>query len=265
MPLWNFIRDIFGGRSSEEPKAEGFFDYRREYDRDNFRNPIWQNDEDDDDIDDFRHSRRGMQFPIYSDPLEITKYFESQMDNILKTFMFGFNDRGFDSSVNVFPFAPPQKESLRDRMLKSGDSNFNQPEQKRDTDLDGKITANNFSNIWDKCSEPQPIIGKSIIGKSIIKEFIRRHDGTIEQKQIFRDSEGNEEVSISQQIGDKIHTVITKKDKNGVETKTEKFINMDESELIGNKWLPSNKNNKNSNTDLNYFPWEKFFKPDPKL
>lgn len=68
-----------------------------------------------------------------------------------------------------------------------------------------------------------------MFGRSIRKEYVRRSDGTIEQKQVFRDSEGNEKVTVSQQIGDKIHTVTTKRDKNGLETKTEEFVNIDES------------------------------------
>lgn len=36
-------------------------------------------------------------------------------------------------------------------------------------------------------------------------------------------------------------------------------------EIKGNNWLPSNNNSSSYNSDLNYFPWEKFFKPDPKL
>lgn len=32
-----------------------------------------------------------MHFNIFSDPLEMAKYFESQMDNMLKNFGFGHN------------------------------------------------------------------------------------------------------------------------------------------------------------------------------
>ncbi|XP_076663240.1 uncharacterized protein LOC143366228 [Andrena cerasifolii] len=265
MPFWNFIRDIFTGRNSEEPRNRGFSDYQDDYDRYNFRNPIWQNDEDDD-IDDFRRSRGNMQFHIFSDPLEITKYFESQIDDILKNFAFGFNNDGHNTFANVPPFPSLQDENLRDKMLKS---NNGETKAKVDTDLDGKVTADNFSNVWDEYSKPKSsevfVPQPRMIGKSIRKEYVRRSDGTIEQKQVFRDSEGNEKVTVSQQIGDKIHTVTTNRDKNGLETKTEEFVNIDESEIKGNTWLPSNNNSSSYNSHLNYFPWEKFFKPDPKL
>lgn len=43
-----------------------------------------------------------MQFHVYSNPIEIMKYFESQVDNMLKSFMFGFNNEG---TLFVFMYA----------------------------------------------------------------------------------------------------------------------------------------------------------------
>lgn len=70
------------------------------------------------------------------------------------------------------------------------------------------------------------------IGRSVRKEIIRRPDGTLEKKQVVRDSEGNEETVISKEIGDKTYVITTRKDKNGVEIKSEDLINMDESKYI---------------------------------
>lgn len=53
---------------------------------------------------------------------------------------------GLDPFTNVVPFIPPQEESLRDKMLKQGDSDFNQPEKKMDIDLDGKLVRNFIKN-----------------------------------------------------------------------------------------------------------------------
>lgn len=36
-----------------------------------------------------------MHFKIFSEPLEMTRYFESQMDNMLKNFFSGFNNEFF--------------------------------------------------------------------------------------------------------------------------------------------------------------------------
>ncbi|XP_031830794.1 uncharacterized protein LOC116426246 isoform X2 [Nomia melanderi] len=272
MPFWNFIRDIFRGGNSEELKNKGFFDYRDNYDKDSFRNPIWQNDEDDDDdMDDFRHFRGGIHFRIVSDPLEITKYFESQMDNILKQFFFGFHNEEQNIFTNAVPFTSPQEENLRDQMLKPNTENFSQVEPKLDLDLDGKITPDNFSNVWDKYDPNKyksevMLPYQTIIGKSIRKELIHKPDGTIEKKEIIKDSEGNEETTISRQIADNLHTITIKKDKNGVETRTENVVTIDRNELKGNKWLLSNEGNDSThNIRFTNFPWKQFFKLDPKL
>ncbi|CAD1481047.1 unnamed protein product, partial [Heterotrigona itama] len=163
-------------------------------------------------------------FNIFSDPLQITRYFESEIENMLNS-IFGFNDGGNDTGIRAFSFAP-QSKTLRDNMLKP---NNDQIGLKLDTDLDGKITVDNFSNVWDECKKPKfEILRPTIIGRSVRKEYIRKPDGTIEQKQIIKDYEGNEETIVSNQIGGKIHTIITKIDKNGVETKTEDFSDINE-------------------------------------
>ena len=92
-----------------------------------------------------------------------------------------------------------------------------------------RVTVDNFSNVWDECKKPKfEILRPTIIGRSVRKEYIRKPDGTIEQKQIIKDYEGNEETIVSHRIGDKIHTIFTKIDKNGIETKTEDFSDINE-------------------------------------
>ncbi|XP_078038894.1 uncharacterized protein LOC144471065 isoform X2 [Augochlora pura] len=246
-----------------------FFDDQDRVNRDSFRKPIWQNDEDDDDMDDFRHSTGGVHFHIFSDPLEITKHFESQIDILIKSF-FGFHQDVHDMFPSALPpavsptFVPLQEGNLREKMLKPNSDNFSEVTPKLDVDLDGQVTPDNFSNVWDKYNKPSE--SKSATVLMTRKEFTQKPDGTIEQKQIIKDNEGNEEITISRQIGNKLHTITTKKDKNGVETKTEDLVNIDESELKGNKWLPPNNGSSNGpNFNWSYFPWKQFFKPDPKL
>lgn len=274
MSFFDFFRNFLGTKHRNEPGTSGLGN--DDSYRDSFRNPIWQSDEDDDDIDDFRYPRSGMHFKIFSGPLEITRYFESQMDNMLKNFFFGFNNEFFGDEANkALPFVTPEKDgNLRDEMLKSYPDAFitDVPaEQKIDTDIDGKITKEEFSKMWNKGNVEivKPIVPYSFsTRRSVRKEIIRRSDGTIEQKQIIRDSEGNEEIIESKEIGDKKYVITTKKDKNGVETKSEDLFNIDESELkdFAQKWTPPIKDNIDSdNTTLNRFPWEKFFGPNPKL
>ncbi|XP_029177275.1 uncharacterized protein LOC114945302 [Nylanderia fulva] len=272
MSFFDLFRNFLGVKHRNEPGTSGLGD--DDSHRDSFRNPIWQSDEDDDDIDDFRHPRSGIHFSIFSDPLEMTRYFESQMDNMLKGFFFGFNNGFFgDETIKTLPSGEPDKhDNLRDKMLKlypHSPITDVSPEQKIDTDLDGKITTEEFSRMWNKGDvktvEPFVLHSFSTV-RSVRKEIIRRSNGTIDQKQVFKDSEGNEETIVSREIGDKKYVITTKKDKNGVETKSEDFFNMDESELkdFTQKWTPSIKDNTDSDyTNLNRFPWEKFF--DPKL
>jgi len=89
--------------------------------------------------------------------------------------------------------------------------------------------------MWNKGNVEivKPFVPHSFsTGRSVRKEIIRRSDGTIEQKQIIRDSEGNEEIIESKEIGDKKYVITTKKDKNGVETKSKDLFNIDESKYL---------------------------------
>lgn len=278
MPIFNFFRNLFGGRDQEELRNERLDDLQSGTHR--FRNPIWQNDDDENDDDDFRHFGNGVHFSIFTDPMEITRYFESQMDEILKSFFPGSDHDKFFSipgggNVPEIPYVEPSEENLRDKMLKPG---YDMPrphdysKSKTDADLDGKISAEDFTKIWDEPNNSK----KQIVpytnqfhqsSRFVTKRFVRGPDGVIEEQHITRDSEGNEETRVSKQIGDKKYVITTKKDKNGIETKTEDLINMDESEITNfeQKWKSPFDSNNKSNSILNYFPWEKFFEPNPKL
>lgn len=250
MEFWNFIRNIFRGNRSEEPKNLTPYE-----------EPVWQNDI----IDTTREPEH---FHIFTDPLQMTRFFESQMENMLLSFFYGFNG-GNEADTrfpfNAFPFERPQEDNVRDQFLKRRND---QLVLKEDTDLDGKVTPDNFPNIWNEIEsnieKPKLEIAKPFINgfsKSTTKVCVRNPDGTIEQKQIVRDSEGNEETVITRRCGDKTHTVITRKDKNGVETKIEDFSHAGEIEDAGKPSL--NEHNNFPKIDLNFFPWDKFFKFDP--
>lgn len=85
--------------------------------------------------------------------------------------------------------------------------------------------------MWNKenMEITKPSISTFSIGRSVRKEIVRKADGTIEKKQIIRDSEGNEETIISKEADNKAYVVTIKKDKNGVETRSKDLFNMDES------------------------------------
>ncbi|XP_012255038.2 HCLS1-associated protein X-1-like [Athalia rosae] len=293
MSFYNFFRDIFGfGR--REPPNYGFEDQSQH--KDEFRNPIWQTDEDeDDDNDDFRHPGVGNfgsgRFNVYTDPFEITRYFETQMDSMLKNF-FGFSHEGImspfgnpseDRLQHPLPIEPPRQSNLRDEVLKPGyetlePQNHLPPEkQKLDIDLDGRITSDELSKVWKDPSSLQstdsyantprqrPFVFHSF-GQSVSTKIIRKPDGTIEQYRTVKDSNGNEETTITHQIGDKTRTVIIKKDKNGEKSETEtinspNLFNPELSEPFEN----STDDHRDTRNPLNYFPWQKLFGPNPKL
>ncbi|XP_018308578.1 uncharacterized protein [Mycetomoellerius zeteki] len=272
MSFFDFFQKFFGMTRRNEPSTNRFGDYDSY--QENFRNPIWQSDEDDDDDDivNFRYPENSLHFSIASNPLEMMFFFESQIDNMLKNFL-KFNNTFFDDkAITTLPFAAPEKnDDLRDRMLKSEPDIFADVpiENKVDTDLDGRSPVE-FSKMWNKenMEITKPSISTFSIGRSVRKEIVRKADGTIEKKQIIRDSEGNEETIISKEADNKAYVVTIKKDKNGVETRSKDLFNMDESELkdFNQKWESSIKDNIDDHNSTSYrFPWEKFFSPNPKL
>ncbi|XP_047364790.1 uncharacterized protein LOC124955026 [Vespa velutina] len=282
MPIFDFFRNFFIGGDREDFGDEG---------KHSFRNPIWQNDEDDNDDDDFRHlGRSNVHVHIFNDPKDMTSYFESQFDNILNSIFSSFDDskifpnfndsKIFDipGSIEESPNAGQSNNSLRDKMLKPGyefpDSHDNE-KNKVDADLDGRISADNLFKFWNEPNDTKIIPSTNHqfhrSSKFVSKRFIHAPDGTIEQHQIIKDSEGNEEKRVSKQIGDKKYVVTTKRDKNGVETKVEDLINIDENELknfkpnIEQTWGSIYNHYSNSSSILNYLPWDQFFGPNPKL
>ncbi|KYN02461.1 PREDICTED: uncharacterized protein LOC108774226 [Cyphomyrmex costatus] len=276
MTFFEFFQKFLGVKRNE-PSTSRFGNYDSH--QENFRNPIWQSDEDDDDDDivNFWHpeNSRSFQFNIDSNPLEMMSYFESQIDNMLNNF-FNFNNTFFgDKAITTLPFATTEKnDNLRNRMLKTEPDTFviaDVPiEDKVDTDLDGRGTVE-FSKMWNKenmeITKPFVPNNFSFSGRSVRKEIIRRADGAIEKKQIIRDSEGNEETIISKEANNKTYVVTVKKDKNGVETRSEDIFNMDESELnnFNEKWKSTKDNIDGHNSTFHHFSWEKFFGPNPKL
>ncbi|KAJ8672669.1 hypothetical protein QAD02_003929 [Eretmocerus hayati] len=317
MPLFDFFRKFLGLGSAPESPQQRFEDDPQPY-TDSFRNPIWQNDEDDDDVSDFsgRHPRYRGHFRIFSNPFEITRFFESQMDEMLNNFLGSFDGFGnrFNGNGQVFipfgnddlgsPLTLPDNRAIehgpRDEVLKpshdfstqdftnnslSPDRNssgnpcdhvlkpaYQMPDphrQKLDLDIDGKLKSEELAKIWEappsKTDRFTPKFSFRSFGSSVSTQIVRRPDGSVEERRTMRDSDGNEEIRVTRQIGDKMHTIVTKRDKDGSEVKTEDIVNMDEKDLKGfdDRWtkiqVPT------TDDDFNGFSWSKFFGPYPKL
>lgn len=108
-----------------------------------------------------------------------------------------------------------------------------------------RLSAKDLVKVWKEPDSLQPVepqqprrqFSFNSFGKSMSTQMIRRPDGTMEQRQTITDSEGNTETIITRQFGDQTHTIKTRRDKNGVEMKTEDLINLDESKIEYKKFL----------------------------
>lgn len=85
--------------------------------------------------------------------------------------------------------------------------------------------------MWNKedVKVEKPIVPHHFSFRHSFKKEIRNYDGTVEQKQIFEDSEGNKRTIITREIGDKRYITTTLKDKDGTETKSETVVDIPKS------------------------------------
>ncbi|XP_018324576.1 uncharacterized protein LOC108736600 [Agrilus planipennis] len=209
------------------------------------------------------HSRREQNLPleeekmginIYSSPLEIAKFFEHQMEAMMKNmrafsgmeqFEDFFNNSFHDNPgmTDIKILKPPhedqnsgsnQADNLRDQFLKPGYKKQDQFENKSDDDLDGRINMNDVDEVFRRSdSKVMPYRERPkfhFYGQSVTSRTIRRPDGVVETHRTVRDQEGNEETTITQKFGDKEYTVTTRVDKNGHKEIEENMVNIDESE-----------------------------------
>ncbi|KAF7992872.1 hypothetical protein HCN44_005216 [Aphidius gifuensis] len=264
----DFIDNLFGIKNNNRDNSN------QGNDHEHFRNPIWQNDQgddDDDNTDDYRsnhfvHSGPGIHFEVFTDPIEITRFFESEMENLMKSFFsFGLDIPAIENIPSAYENTQSSgigKKNLRDEVLKpefSRNYDFNRP--KIDEDLDGKIKAGELSTAWNNSKDPesQEVLPHIFLStsQSTVYKFTKHLDGTVEETKITTDSSGNTEQIIKRKTGDnKIHTVIMKKDNKGIETETATFENMVESK---------NEAIERAESSSSSFPWHKFFGDIPKI
>ncbi|CAK1541296.1 unnamed protein product [Leptosia nina] len=193
-------------------KVKSFFGLRSEPPRNDFRNPIWGSDDDDD--GDELYSRQ--QLDIYKDPLELHQEFARHMHEMFKSFGSIFGDMKSFFDDEHFSSFPPMSEvpqtfdsesqtenfdsnRIRDYYLKPGYHHKQHP--KEDVDLDGKISSNDISDLFRQKPDNQivpstPFNGNLVPGRSfcqtIITTSITKPDGTVETKRIVKN--GNEVV-----------------------------------------------------------------------
>ncbi|KAJ0177948.1 hypothetical protein K1T71_006821 [Dendrolimus kikuchii] len=203
-------------------KLRSFLGISREPPRNDFRNPIWGSDDEDD--GDELYSRQ--QMDVFTETLDLHQEFSRQMQEMFRSFgnMFGdmkslFQDDQFNN-LPAFTQTEPSldgdtynSKSLRDYYLKPGYHNRKQ-EPKEDIDLDGKISSNEISGLLkqkeDSHSSGQivPFNGNMVPGRSfcqtIITTSVTKPDGTVETRRIVKN--GNEVIE---------ETTITSPDSSG--------------------------------------------------
>ncbi|XP_055296163.1 uncharacterized protein LOC129565370 [Sitodiplosis mosellana] len=105
-----------------------------------FKKPIWYDEESDDELFD---NNKVFGFQVFSNPMEIQKYHEQQLQRMLKTF------EQFDDTKGFFD------ESFREEYMKPGFENFEKFSEVKpsvDVDLDGEIYADQLHSLLQRIS-----------------------------------------------------------------------------------------------------------------
>ncbi|RZC41250.1 HCLS1-associated protein X-1 [Asbolus verrucosus] len=191
------------------------------------------------------HKGPNRNFNVFTDPLEIHKYFEQQMSDMLRSFGFGEFGDGFSHHFE-FPQIEeiPQEEyetqsgDLRDQFLKPGfeDAATNGIEEKKDGDVDGKLDIRDWGSVFKGENSVTPYQRQTapksyFFGQSVTSKTIKNPDGSVETHHTVRDNQGNEETTITRKMADKEYSVTKRRDKDGKEETIENFVNMDDKEV----------------------------------
>lgn len=220
-----------------------------------------------------------MGFNVFSNPLEMHRYFESQLNSMLKSFgmtgdgpFFGFNESRPDLFSNFLeaPEEPqaPSNGDLRDQFLKPG---YQQPhsriEDRSDSDVDGKINLTELDSIFSgKTQLRQPHQERPKMhsfGRQVVTKSFTNHNGLIQSQQTVKDDAGNEETIVTYKRGDQEYTKIIKVDKNGQQEIKENFVNISEGDLgkfFGSQNMIRDSPNIPDRKHPNWFPFNKYFK-----
>ncbi|XP_078393224.1 HCLS1-associated protein X-1 [Cetorhinus maximus] len=104
---------------------------------------------------------------------------------------------------------------------------------KEDKDLDSTVNSEGLEKIL-KPSEPET---KSFF-KSVSVSKVVLPDGSVEERRVTRDGEGNEETRVTRAHGEQSYTTVKRKDAQGKEEQTEQMLNMDDRDLqrFAEKW-----------------------------
>ncbi|CAH1396155.1 unnamed protein product [Nezara viridula] len=168
-----------------------------------------------------------------SDPLEFHKFFEQQIDDIMKRFSFSTFFNFDEGDTFGFPEENPGRvEEFVHPRNKFFKPSYEHPQGfKPDSDIDNESYAPKvFGKLLDK--EPVQSPASPFISRSMVTSHQRKilpNGGIEERRKSIKD--GKEEVTVSRKIGDRKHIVTTIKMPDGSTTKNEEFVNFDEGQL----------------------------------
>uniref|UniRef100_A0A1B6M9W7 HCLS1-associated protein X-1 n=1 Tax=Graphocephala atropunctata TaxID=36148 RepID=A0A1B6M9W7_9HEMI len=195
MSFYEFFHKFFEDRAGGNTRPPNYDDGRNGYDQP--RPPSWDSDNEDrtgdfDPIFDFK---------IISDPLEMHRLFEKQINEVFKVFTSPEGFPGiFESGSFGFPNPPAIEEnkSPRDHYLKPG---INKPHHHGEIVEEDASKRSGWSTspLQDGHSQPH---GFSSF-RSVIRKTITLPDGTLETEEIIRNSDGTEERTESHSKPDK--------------------------------------------------------------
>ncbi|KAG8229191.1 hypothetical protein J437_LFUL001063 [Ladona fulva] len=222
MSFFDFLKNFLGlrGRNATpfDPPNSGP-DHGNE-----FKKPVWIDEYEEED-DDILSPQHGMHpFPILTDPIEIHRYFEQQMQEMqrmLQGFTFFSPSSIFDEFVNgnerripgALELPPEDPKSLRDHYLKHSDDKGKLKRQ--DEDLDSRVSSGGLGKILDdevagnQITPASPVPKFRFFSQSVITHTIRKADGSVETRTTKKLSDGTEETTVKVQKPDgseEIHT-----------------------------------------------------------
>nr|CAD7432421.1 unnamed protein product [Timema monikensis] len=138
------------------------------------------------------------------------------------------------------------------------------PSSNQDTDLDDRLsrTEKVIQKLFLVQSSPDRLRYSPLPEDSRSIEHM-----SVEHHRTVRNNQGHEETTVTRQIGDQSHSLTTQTDRNGVQQRVEKFVNLDEGKLdeFENKWNKqyqpaAPKLSDDETRPHNWFPFDKFFK-----
>ncbi|KAH1024588.1 uncharacterized protein LOC109538609 [Dendroctonus ponderosae] len=166
----------------------------------------------------------GRNFNIFTDPLEMHRYLEQQMDMLATSFgmlnfghLFGALEKFHgDDPYQEEGFSPNSRDSFLNTDYESPSYEYPSNSGKADKDLDGKLNLTELDALFNKPDERETgFAGGNPFGrssgtfkKSVEVRTVLSPDGSYKLQKIVIDSEGNKETTVTKIIDDKEYTTI---------------------------------------------------------